>query len=154
MGLLSIYLTEEDAFWAWVHLVHDAGFVRLLNEKPFVHTLYDNFAQHFAQQLPELAAHLAKYLIPLEATVHRWFSTLFCYDISPQFVAPLWDLIMFEGLRVCVRIAIVLISLQQSIFVFALCVCVCVCFALTQFSGVACDQRFYAADALSELVGA
>ncbi len=66
---------------------------------------------------PELAEHLHNQKITLDVFVHRWFTTLFSYDVPLPFLLRVWDLLLSCGQRFAPALALAILDRYAAIFV-------------------------------------
>lgn len=116
-ALLLMYMSEEDAFWCLVALMHEERFGLRGLFLPGFPRLYRQYAIHeklFASLLPDLHKHFEVEGIQTSMYSTRWFLTLFCGVVPFPILLRVWDLILAEGYQKTVhRVAIALLKMHQ-----------------------------------------
>lgn len=117
-ALLLMYMSEEDAFWCLVTLMHEERFGLRGLFLPGFPRLYRQYTIHeklFRLLLPDLHKHFDVEGIQTSMYSTRWFLTLF-YGVLPfPILLRVWDLIFAEGYQHTIhRVAIALLKIHQD----------------------------------------
>jgi len=116
--LFLMYYTEEDAFWLLVAVLSDDGKYKLRGN--FAKDLWQTH-QRCAQMnkllelhLPELHKHFYKQgLIPF-SWCSKWFLTVFTYNFPFEAVVRIWDVFLYEGVKIIFRIGLQCLKNDQE----------------------------------------
>jgi len=121
-GVLLLWMTEEEAFYALVALLQDGGAFALRNlylqSLPLLKERYYEFELLLSQYCPQVFGRFKKLDIHPAMYSSRWFLTLFAYDLPVLTVTRIWDLLFFQGPRFIFQVGIGLMrSHRRSLLV-------------------------------------
>jgi len=117
-AVLLLYMSEADAFWMLVTLLHSPKYGVLRNlfvdGMPLLHRLSWQYHRLLQRFCPRLVTHFEKIGVELSYFVPKWFMTLFAYSFPLQTVLRIWDVFLLEGLTVSFRVGIAVMVLLES----------------------------------------
>jgi len=114
-GLLLLYLSEEDVFWALCSLMHHYHMKDMFTvgmrgvrrcsyvSNELVKTFLPNLARHFAS----IDFH-ANFVVP------QWFMTLYITSFSFEAVLSIWDVFLNEGIKAVYRVMLATFKLAEK----------------------------------------
>ncbi|KAL9231355.1 hypothetical protein vseg_006592 [Gypsophila vaccaria] len=113
-GLLLLYMSEEDAFWLLVALlkgaVHSPMEGLYLSGLPLVQQYLFQFDQLVKEQLPKLGEHFSQEMINPSMYASQWFITVFAYSFPFHLALRIWDVFLYEGVKVVFRVGLALLK--------------------------------------------
>lgn len=115
-GILLMHMSEEDAFDTFRYLMFNMGFRR--QYRPDMMALQSQMYQLsrlLHDMYPDLHEHLEKHQIAPALYAAPWFLTLFASQFPLGFVARIFDLILYEGRDVVLKVAIILLGSHREL---------------------------------------
>ncbi|KAL8527687.1 hypothetical protein ACS0TY_005505 [Phlomoides rotata] len=113
-GLLLLYMSEEDAFWLLVALLKGAVHAPMeglyLVGLPLVQQYLFQLDQLVKDQLPKLGEHFAQEMINPSMYASQWFITVFSYSFPFHLALRIWDVFLFEGVKIVFQVGIALLK--------------------------------------------
>ncbi|XP_020086739.1 EVI5-like protein [Ananas comosus] len=112
-GLLLLYMSEEDAFWLVVALLK--GAVHAPMERlyrvglPLVQQYLFQFEQLVNEYMPKLGQHFSEEKINPSMHASQWFITVFSYSFLFPLVLRIWDVFLYEGMKVVFQVGLALL---------------------------------------------
>eukprot|EP00249_Psilotum_nudum_P022436 c28518_g2_i2 orf=339-1496(+) len=117
-GLLLLYMSEEDAFWLLVALLKGAVHAPMeglyLVGLPLVQQYLFQFEQLVKEQLPRLGAHFEKEMINPSMYASQWFITVFSYSFPFPLALRIWDVFLYEGVKIIFKVGLALLKYCQD----------------------------------------
>ncbi|KJE93872.1 hypothetical protein CAOG_04593 [Capsaspora owczarzaki ATCC 30864] len=117
VGLLLMYMDEEDAFWSLTTLFQDRihsmndlflpGFPRLMEQFDLHEKLMNNM-------FPSLAQHFRQETVMISAYASKWFLQVFLDKVPFELTLRVWDAFILEGYRVPIVMAMVFIKVHKA----------------------------------------
>lgn len=96
-GMFLMYMDEKTSFWMLESLTQDLQLSGLWSDNfPMLHELIYVTKHVFEEQAKKLCAHLATQGLPFEIYLHKWFMTLFAYELPFKVVLRIWDIMFFD----------------------------------------------------------
>lgn len=113
-GLLLLYMSEEDAFWLLVALLKGAVHAPMeglyLSGLPLVQQYLFQFDNLVKEHLPKLGDHFAQETINPSMYASQWFITVFSYSFPFHLALRIWDVFLYEGVKVVFRVGLALLK--------------------------------------------
>lgn len=113
-GLLLLYMSEEDAFWLLVALLKGAVHTPMegmyLVGLPLVQQYLFQFDRLVKEHLPKLGEHFAQEMINPSMYASQWFITVFSYSFPFHLALRIWDVFLFEGVKVVFKVGLALLK--------------------------------------------
>ncbi|XP_038970645.1 EVI5-like protein isoform X2 [Phoenix dactylifera] len=113
-GLLLLYMSEEDAFWLLVALLKGAVHAPMeglyLAGLPLVQQYLFQFEQLVKEHSPKLGQHFSEEMINPSMYASQWFITLFSYSFPFPLALRIWDVFLFEGVKVVFKVGLALLK--------------------------------------------
>ncbi|BFI04356.1 hypothetical protein MPTK1_1g12630 [Marchantia polymorpha subsp. ruderalis] len=113
-GLLLLYMSEEDAFWLLVALLKGAVHAPMeglyLAGLPLVQQYLFQFERLVREQLPRLGAHFEEEIINPSMYASQWFITVFSYSFPFSLELRIWDVFLYEGVKIVFRVGLALLK--------------------------------------------
>lgn len=113
-GLLLLYMSEEDAFWMLVALLGGARNAPMkglyLAGLPLVQQYLFQFERLVQEQLPRLGAHFEREMINPSMYASQWFITVFSYSFPFSLALRIWDVFIYEGMKIVFRVGLALLK--------------------------------------------
>ncbi|CAO2817194.1 unnamed protein product [Amaranthus hypochondriacus] len=113
-GLLLLYMSEEDAFWLLVALLKGAVHAPMeglyLSGLPLVQQYLFQFDLLVKEHMPKLGEHFSKEMINPSMYASQWFITVFSYSFPFHLVLRIWDVFLYEGMKVVFRVGLALLK--------------------------------------------
>ena len=110
VGVLLLYMGEEDAFWTLVALLKGSVHAPLeglyLDGLPLVARCLRQFEVLLAARLPRLAAHLRAEGVVPTMYCSQWFITVFATTLPFSVLLRVWDVFLLEGLKTVHRVGL------------------------------------------------
>ncbi|XP_021749540.1 EVI5-like protein [Chenopodium quinoa] len=117
-GLLLLYMSEEDAFWLLVALLKGAVHAPMeglyLSGLPLVQQYLFQFDLLVKEYLPKLGDHFSQELINPSMYASQWFITVFSYSFPFHLALRIWDVFLYEGVKVVFRVGLALLKSCQD----------------------------------------
>ncbi|KAL8171571.1 hypothetical protein V2J09_023375 [Rumex salicifolius] len=114
VGLLLLYMSEEDAFWLLVALlkgvVHAPMEGLYVSGMPLVQQYLFQFENLVKEQLPKLGEHLSAEMINPSMYASQWFITVFSYSFPFNLALRIWDVFLYEGIKIVFRAGLALLK--------------------------------------------
>ncbi|GAV60061.1 RabGAP-TBC domain-containing protein [Cephalotus follicularis] len=113
-GLLLLYMSEEDAFWLLVALLKGAvhapmeGLYQL--GLPLVQQYLFQFECLVREHLPKLGDHFTQEMINPSMYASQWFITVFSYSFPFHLALRIWDVFLFEGVKIVFKVGLALLK--------------------------------------------
>ncbi|XP_020083356.1 EVI5-like protein [Ananas comosus] len=112
-GLLLLYMSEEDAFWLVVALLKGAVHAPMeglyLVGLPLVQQYLFQFEQLVNEYMPKLGQHFSEEKINPSMYASQWFITVFSYSFLFPLVLRIWDVFLYEGMKVVFQVGLALL---------------------------------------------
>lgn len=113
-GLLLLYMSEEDAFWLLVALlkgaVHSPMEGLYMEGLPLVQQYLFQFDQLVKGHLPKLGEHFSDEMINPSMYASQWFITVFAYSFPFHLALRIWDVFLFEGVKIVFKVGLALLK--------------------------------------------
>lgn len=113
-GLLLLYMSEEDAFWLLVALLKGAVHAPMeglyLSGLPLVQQYLFQFDLLVKEYLPKLGEHFSQEMINPSMYASQWFITVFSYSFPFHLALRIWDVFLYEGVKVVFRVGLALLK--------------------------------------------
>ncbi|KAH7298239.1 hypothetical protein KP509_25G033200 [Ceratopteris richardii] len=113
-GLLLLYMSEEDAFWLLVALLKGAVHAPMeglyLVGLPLVQQYLYQLSRLVKEQLPKLGAHFDEEMINPSMYASQWFITVFSYSFPFPLALRIWDVFLFEGVKIVFKVGLALLK--------------------------------------------
>ncbi|XP_049400965.1 uncharacterized protein LOC125864877 isoform X2 [Solanum stenotomum] len=113
-GLLLLYMSEEDAFWLLVALLKGAVHTPMegmyLVGLPLVQQYLFQFDHLVKEHMPKLGEHFAQEMINPSMYASQWFITVFSYSFPFPLALRIWDVFLFEGVKVVFKVGLALLK--------------------------------------------
>lgn len=117
-GLLLLYMSEEDAFWLLVALLKGAVHAPMeglyLAGLPLVQQYLFQFENLVKEQLPKLGEHFAQEMINPSMYASQWFITVFAYSFPFHLAIRVWDVFLYEGVKIVFKVGLALLKCCQD----------------------------------------
>ncbi|KMT18449.1 hypothetical protein BVRB_2g025940 [Beta vulgaris subsp. vulgaris] len=117
-GLLLLYMSEEDAFWLLVALLKGAVNAPMeglyLSGLPLVQQYLFQFDLLVREYLPKLGEHFSQEMINPSMYASQWFITVFSYSFPFHLSLRIWDVFLYEGVKVVFRVGLALLKSCQD----------------------------------------
>lgn len=107
---------EEEAFWAFVCLMENcnlSGFYK--DQFPLLKQYLLAMNKLTEEELPDLAAHFAQERLTPNDFVQQWFLTLFVTCLPLPAVLVIWDVILYHGLPVALKVVLALFKTLRCV---------------------------------------
>ncbi|KAJ3677513.1 hypothetical protein LUZ60_003237 [Juncus effusus] len=112
-GLLLLYMSEEDAFWVLVALlkgaVHSPMEGLYQAGLPLVQQYLYQLEQLVRENMPKLGNHFSEEMINPSMYASQWFITVFSYSYPFHFTLRIWDVFLYEGIKVVFKVGLALL---------------------------------------------
>ncbi|KAK3018705.1 hypothetical protein RJ639_005046 [Escallonia herrerae] len=113
-GLLLLYMSEEDAFWLLVALLKGAVHAPMeglyLVGLPLVQQYLFQFEHLVSEHLPKVGEHFIKEMINPSMYASQWFITIFSYSFPFHLALRIWDVFLFEGIKIVFKVGLALLK--------------------------------------------
>ncbi|KAJ0099169.1 hypothetical protein Patl1_21552 [Pistacia atlantica] len=113
-GLLLLYMSEEDAFWLMVALLKGAVHAPMEGlyqvGLPLVQQYLFQFDHLVREHLPKLGEHFTKEMINPSMYASQWFITVFSYSFPFHLALRIWDVFLFEGVKIVFKVGLALLK--------------------------------------------
>ncbi|KAL2895955.1 EVI5-like protein [Bienertia sinuspersici] len=113
-GLLLLYMSEEDAFWLLVALLKGAVHAPMeglyLSGLPLVQQYLFQFDLLVKEHMPKLGEHFSQEMINPSMYASQWFITVFSYSFPFHLALRIWDVFLYEGVKVVFRVGLALLK--------------------------------------------
>ncbi|KAF3329713.1 Ecotropic viral integration site 5 [Carex littledalei] len=113
-GLLLLYMSEEDAFWLLVALLKGAVHAPMEGlyqaGLPLVQQYLFQFEQLVKDFLPKLGQHFSEEMINPSMYASQWFITVLSYSFPFHFTLRIWDIFLYEGIKVVFKVGLALLK--------------------------------------------
>ncbi|PFH37506.1 TBC domain-containing protein [Besnoitia besnoiti] len=114
-GILLMYMTEEDAFYMLVCLLHKYNMQGLFTPGlPTLEKYFFQFQRLFQKHMPRLSVHFRNEGVEASMYLSGWMMTLFAYNFSFDCVVKIWDVFLNEGEKVLFRTALAILKIKQE----------------------------------------
>ncbi|KAJ7528865.1 hypothetical protein O6H91_15G023600 [Diphasiastrum complanatum] len=117
-GLLLLYMSEEDAFWLLVALLKGAVHAPMeglyLAGLPLVQQYLFQFDRLVHELLPRLGSHFDEETINPSMYASQWFITVFSYSFPFPLALRIWDVFLYEGVKIIFRVGLALLKYCQE----------------------------------------
>eukprot|EP01083_Nonionella_stella_P039929 108595_1 len=117
-ALFLMLMTEEEAFCCLCRLLDQNGEYQLrelyLDGLPLLNCRYYQFDQLLLKFMPKVHQKIASLEITPAFYASTWFITIFCYQFPFNFVYRIWDIYLFEGIKVVFRVGLALIKMNED----------------------------------------
>ncbi|KAF9663926.1 hypothetical protein SADUNF_Sadunf17G0102800 [Salix dunnii] len=113
-GLLLLYMSEEDALWLLVALLK--GVVHAPIEGlyqvglPLVQQYLFQFDCLMKEHMPKLGEHFTQEMINPSMYASQWFITVFLYSFPFHLALRIWDVFLYEGVKIVFKVGLALIK--------------------------------------------
>jgi hypothetical protein len=113
-AVLLHLMEEEEAFWVLAAMVEEL--IPQYHTRSMCGSRADQrvFADLVEQKLPDLYHHMQHLDVQLEPLTLKWFLCLFLNTLPYEPVMRIWDVFFCEGSHILLRIALVLMKLNQD----------------------------------------
>ncbi|XP_015696022.1 EVI5-like protein [Oryza brachyantha] len=112
-GLLLLYMSEEDAFWLLVALLKGAVHAPMEGlyqaGLPLVQQYLYQFEKLVLEQMPKLGQHFIEEMINPSMYASQWFITVFSYSFPFHLTVRVWDVFLYEGIKVVFQVGLALL---------------------------------------------
>ncbi|XP_064982061.1 uncharacterized protein LOC135648606 isoform X2 [Musa acuminata AAA Group] len=112
-GLLLLYMSEEDAFWLLVALLKGAIHAPMEGlyqaGLPLVQEYLCQFEQLVKEYLPMLGEHFTQEMVNPSMYASQWFITVFSYSFPFPLALRIWDVFLYEGVKVVFQVGLALL---------------------------------------------
>jgi hypothetical protein len=110
-----LYMNEEEAFWVMVALLKCMQIRGVyLEGLPLLHQYFFQFEMLVREQLPELAKHFEEQMIMPAMYASSWFMTVFSADLPFPLAVRIWDVFLYEGMKVVFGVGLALLKFFQD----------------------------------------
>ncbi|EFJ27331.1 hypothetical protein SELMODRAFT_231859 [Selaginella moellendorffii] len=117
-GLLLLYMCEEDAFWLLVALLKGAVHAPMeglyLAGLPLVQQYLFQLERLVREYIPKLGAHFEEEMINPSMYASQWFITVFSYSFPFPLALRIWDVFLYEGVKIVFRVGLALLKYCQD----------------------------------------
>nr|ACR34527.1 unknown [Zea mays] len=114
-GLLLLYMSEEDAFWLLVALLKGAVHAPMEGlyqaGLPLVQQYLSQFEKLVIELMPKLGQHFVEEMINPSMYASQWFITVFSYSFPFHLTLRVWDVFLYEGIKVVFQVGLALLRL-------------------------------------------
>ncbi|CAL4998615.1 unnamed protein product [Urochloa decumbens] len=112
-GLLLLYMSEEDAFWLLVALLKGAVHAPMEGlyqpGLPLVQQYLSQFEKLVMEHMPKLGQHFVEEMINPSMYASQWFITVFSYSFPFHLTLRVWDVFLYEGIKVVFQVGLALL---------------------------------------------
>ncbi|WVZ60935.1 hypothetical protein U9M48_010889 [Paspalum notatum var. saurae] len=112
-GLLLLYMSEEDAFWLLVALLKGAVHAPMEGlyqaGLPLVQQYLSQFEKLVMEHMPKLGEHFVEEMINPTMYASQWFITVFSYSFPFHLTLRVWDVFLYEGIKVVFQVGLALL---------------------------------------------
>jgi len=112
-GLLLLYMSEEDAFWLIVALLKGAVHAPMEGlyqaGLPLVQQYLFQFERLVREHMPKLGEHFIEEMINPSMYASQWFITVFSYSFPFHITLRVWDVFLYEGIKVVFQVGLALL---------------------------------------------
>ncbi|CAN6246591.1 unnamed protein product [Urochloa humidicola] len=112
-GLLLLYMSEEDAFWLLVALLKGAVHAPMEGlyqaGLPLVQQYLYQFEKLVMEHMPKLGQHFVEEMINPSMYASQWFITVFSYSFPFHLTLRVWDVFLYEGIKVVFQVGLALL---------------------------------------------
>ncbi|CAN6235198.1 unnamed protein product [Urochloa humidicola] len=112
-GLLLLYMSEEDAFWLLVALLKGAVHAPMEGlyqaGLPLVQQYLSQFEKLVMEHMPKLGQHFVDEMINPSMYASQWFITVFSYSFPFHLTLRVWDVFLYEGIKVIFQVGLALL---------------------------------------------
>lgn len=112
-GLLLLYMSEEDAFWLLVALLKGAVHAPMEGlyqaGLPLVQQYLFQFEKLVQEHMPKLGQHFIEEMINPTMYASQWFITVFSYSFPFHLTLRVWDVFLYEGIKVVFQVGLALL---------------------------------------------
>ncbi|CAO2191338.1 unnamed protein product [Urochloa humidicola] len=112
-GLLLLYMSEEDAFWLLVALLKGAVHAPMEGlyqaGLPLVQQYLSQFEKLVMEHMPKLGQHFVEEMINPSMYASQWFITVFSYSFPFHLILRIWDVFLYEGIKVVFQVGLALL---------------------------------------------
>ncbi|OEL17247.1 hypothetical protein BAE44_0021736 [Dichanthelium oligosanthes] len=112
-GLLLLYMSEEDAFWLLVALLKGAVHAPMEGlyqaGLPLVQQYLSMFEKLVMEHMPKLGQHFVEEMINPSMYASQWFITVFSYSFPFHLTLRVWDVFLYEGIKVVFQVGLALL---------------------------------------------
>ncbi|WVZ92991.1 hypothetical protein U9M48_039017 [Paspalum notatum var. saurae] len=113
-GLLLLYMSEEDAFWLLVALLKGAVHAPMeglyQTGLPLAQQYISQFEKLVMEHMPKLGQHFVEEMINPSMYASQWFITVFLYSFPFHLTLRVWDVFLYEGIKVVFQVGLALLS--------------------------------------------
>lgn len=117
-GLMLLYMSEEDAFWLLVALLKGAVHAPMEGlyqvGLPLVQQYLFQFEQLVKEHLPKLGQHFSEEMINPSMYASQWFITVYSYSFPFPLTLRIWDVFLFEGVKIVFQVGLALLTVCQD----------------------------------------
>jgi hypothetical protein len=111
VGVLLLYMNEEEAFWTMVAMLNKPAMRGIYSERaPLFGQYIFQFGMLVKEQLPTLNQHLEEQRILPSMYARRWFLTVFSADLPISLVVRIWDVFLYEGMDFIFQVGLALLK--------------------------------------------
>eukprot|EP01068_Selenidium_serpulae_P010421 Selendium_serpulae@DN5462_c0_g1_i1.p2 len=115
VGLLLLYMDEEDAFLMLVALLEKHEMAGLFRPGlPLLDLYFFQFQRLLEERNPRLFKHLEEESVGPTMYASQWFMTVFTYNFPFEVVVRVWDVFLNEGKKTLFRVALAILESQQD----------------------------------------
>jgi len=117
VGLLLMYLKEEDAFWVLVHLMGNHKYLMGDLFLPGLPKLKENLYVHdklFKKMMPKLFNHFEKLTIMSSMYATKWYMKYMIDSLPFDVLLRVWDIYISEGNKVIYSVVMALLKLHED----------------------------------------
>ncbi|GLJ26265.1 hypothetical protein SUGI_0504780 [Cryptomeria japonica] len=113
-AVLLLHMTQEEAFWSLVGLLRGGELGEPLRNLylpglPLVNQYSFQLWRLLQEHLCDVAEHFQRHEVKTIVFAAQWFMTLFVYNLPLHVVERVWDVFVFEGVRVLFQVGLALI---------------------------------------------
>eukprot|EP00455_Lapot_gusevi_P018287 TRINITY_DN19951_c0_g1_i2.p1 TRINITY_DN19951_c0_g1~~TRINITY_DN19951_c0_g1_i2.p1 ORF type:complete len:323 (-),score=27.87 TRINITY_DN19951_c0_g1_i2:51-1019(-) len=114
-SILLMYMPEEDAFWAFRHILQAKGMRAMFAAgRPLLSQNLFQLKYLIHRFLPRIAEHLEAQQISAEHFAARWFCALFTTDVSFETTLRVWDLFLLQGPDIMFSVALAILKIRKD----------------------------------------
>ncbi|EKX72063.1 TBC domain containing protein [Theileria equi strain WA] len=114
-GILLLYMNEEDAFFTMISILEKNNLKKFFSPGM---EMVDRFCYRLEKlikiKLPRLYKHFKLNNITVDLFGVRWLLTIFSYDLTPEAVAPIWDIFLLLDKNPVLSIAIGILEMIET----------------------------------------
>lgn len=117
VGVLLLYMNEEHAFWNMERLMNGSRFqLKGIYEQgfPMLNKIFFQWSELLKWYCPKLHRHMEEQGIQPHMYATQWFMTAFAHHFPMELVVRIFDIFLFEGIKIVFRVALALMKLREQ----------------------------------------